>query len=411
MIDRRKFLRLGAAAAGAPLLPMSMAFAVEGEAMKQGGKGYSQLSGTKIKAIPSICGQCPSRCAILGYVDEGRVVKIEGQPSSIRNQGRVCAKGQSGVTKIYDPDRILFPLKRTGKRGQGQWRKISWDDALEELADRLKKLRDEGVPEKFVFHHGWIPASAEKLIDDIFLATYGTASIIKQTCQSQSARWTAHELTWGGNIDNWDIDNTRFILNFGSNLLEAHTNFVSLAKRLAKSAVDNRLKMVTFDVRLSNTAAYSDLWLPVKPGTDLAVVLAMCNVVMSEGLYRGGGEEFMDFCLVSDNANASRADKIAALKKHLADYTPDWAEKISGVAARQIKDIAREFATTPSARSRCSAPLPATSTPPADAAGPSSRNGSSRRVRKTNRNPESYHSLRAATVMLPYRISAPATGF
>ncbi|MEE8365019.1 MAG: molybdopterin-dependent oxidoreductase [Gammaproteobacteria bacterium] len=346
MVDRRKFLKLGAASVSASLLPVHIASADDGVPMKRGGEAYSHLSGAKLKAIPSICGQCPSRCAIVGYVDEGRVVKIEGQPNSIRNQGQVCAKGQSGASKLYDPDRILTPLKRIGKRGQGQWQKISWDEALGELAGRLKKLRDEGTPEKFVFHHGWISASAEKLIDDIFLATYGTASIIGQTCQGQSARWTAHELTWGANIDNWDFDNTRFVLNFGSNVLEAHTNFVSLAKRLARATVDNRIKMVTFDVRLSNTAANSALWQPIKPGTDLAVILAMCNVVMSEELYRGKGEEFMDFCRVSENLNASRADKIAALKEHLAEYTPQWAEKLSGVPGGLIRDIAREFATT-----------------------------------------------------------------
>ncbi len=346
MVDRRNFLKLSVASAGSSLLPVHTALAENEEVLKQGGEGYSHLSGNKLEALPSICGQCPSRCAILGYLDDGRLVKIEGQPSSIRNQGTICAKGQTGASKIYDPDRILHPLMRTGERGAGEWKQISWDEALTELADRLKKLRDDGTPEKFVFHHGWISASAEKLIDDIFLATYGTASIIKQTCQQQSARWSAHELTWGANIDNWDIDNTKFILNFGSNVLEAHTNFVSLAKRLAVSAVDNRLKMVTFDVRLSNTAANSDLWLPVKPGTDLAVVLAMCNVVMTEDLYLGRGEEFMDFCLVNDNATATRSDKIATLKNHLTDYTPEWAEEISGVTAQQIRDVAREFATT-----------------------------------------------------------------
>ncbi len=346
MVDRRKFLEWGAASASASLLPVRFASADEGEPMKRGGEGYSHLSGTKLTAIPSICGQCPSRCAIVGYVDETRVVKIEGQPNSIRNQGQVCAKGQSGAAKLYDSDRILTPLKRTGKRGQGEWRKISWDEALGELAGRLKKLRDEGTPEKFVFHHGWISESAEKLIDDIFLATYGTASIIRQTCQGQSARWTAHELTWGANIDNWDFDNTRFVLNFGSNVLEAHTNYVSLAKRLARATVDNRIKMVTFDVRLSNTAANSTLWQPIKPGTDLAVILAMCNVVINEELYLGKGEEFIDFCRVSDNLGVSRADKIMVLKEHLAKYTPQWAEKISTVPQGRIRDIAREFASS-----------------------------------------------------------------
>ncbi|MBL6932782.1 MAG: molybdopterin-dependent oxidoreductase [Rhodospirillales bacterium] len=346
MVDRRNFLKLGMAAASAPFLNASPAAAEDEIPLKQGGEDYSHLSGNQHTAIPSICGQCPSKCAILGYVDEGRLVKIEGQPTSIRNQGRVCAKGLTGSTKLYDPDRILSPMKRVGKRGEGQWEKISWDQALDELSSRLKKIRDAGNPEKFVFHHGWISASAEKLIDDVFLGTYGTASIIKQTCQGESARWTAHELTWGGNIDNWDIENARYVLNFGSNVLEAHTNFVSLAKRLAKSAVDNRLKMVTFDVRLSNTAANSDQWLPVKPGTDLAVILAMCNVVMMEDLYLGSGETFLDFCQLSDDVNASRADKIAILKKHLGDYTPEWAEIISGVPAGKISQIAREFATT-----------------------------------------------------------------
>lgn len=346
MVDRRNFLKLGMAAAGASLLPIRTACAKVKDALRQGGEGYSQLSGTQLTAVPSICGQCPSRCAILGFVDEGRVVKIEGQPNSIRNQGKVCAKGQAGAAKIYDPDRILSPLKRTGKRGQGQWQQITWDEALDDLTARLKKLRDEGTPEKFVFHHGWISSSAEKLIDDVFLATYGTGSIIKQTCQGQSARWTAHELTWGGQADNWDFDNTKYVLNFGSNVLEAHTNFVSLAQRLSRSAVDNRIKMVTFDVRLSNTAANSDLWLPVKPGTDLAITLAMCNVVMSEDLYQGAGAEFLDFCQVTDDAGASRSAKIAALKAHLSAYTPAWAEEISGVPAGQIETIAREFATT-----------------------------------------------------------------
>ncbi len=109
---------------------------------------------------------------------------------------------------------------------------------------------------------------------------------------------------------------------------------------------DRGVRMVTFDVRMSNTAARSTQWVPVIPGTDLAVVLAMCNVVMEEGLYKGEGEEFLKFCKVAPNPDITIADKIALLKQHLANYTPEWAEKISGVAATKIRDIAREFATT-----------------------------------------------------------------
>jgi len=102
--------------------------------------------------------------------------------------------------------------------------------------------------------------------------------------------------------------------------------------------------MVTFDVRLSNTAAKSNAWIKIKPGTDIAVVLAMCNVVMAEGLYRGQGEAFLEFCQATESAASTSAEKIAALKKHLARYTPEWAQKISGVDADLIKNTAIEFA-------------------------------------------------------------------
>lgn len=154
----------------------------------------------------------------------------------------------------------------------------------------------------------------------------------------------AHELTWGGHEDNWDFDNTRYILNFGSNVMEAHTNHVALSRRLSFALVDHNTKMVTFDVRLSNTAAKSHTWIQIRPGTDSAVVLAMCHVVMDEELYRGQGEEFLAFCQVTPDPNASIDEKITALKEHLADYTPEWAEKISGVKATDIRDIAIEFA-------------------------------------------------------------------
>jgi thiosulfate reductase / polysulfide reductase chain A len=344
MVSRRDFLRLGAASATTVALgSVALKPARAAEKWKMGGVGYSSMSGFKHRAIPTTCAQCPSRCPTLGYVTQRRVVKIEGNPDSIRTFGRVCAKGQAGIDHINDPDRILYPLKRVGGRGEGKWKRISWDEALGELAGRLKKLRDEGHPEKFYFQHGWISDCAEKLVKDVFLAIYGTGTIASNTCLGQGAKYTGLELTWGGAYDNWDIANTNFVLNFGSNFLEAHTNHVALASRLAYAMVDRNLEMVTFDVRLSNTAAKSRQWLTVKPGTDLAVVLAMCNVVMSKDLYVGQGEEFLKFCKVTPNPDASTADKIAALKAHLKPYTPEWAEKVSGVSAERIVSIATEL--------------------------------------------------------------------
>lgn len=344
MTSRREFLKLGAATA-AVAVTGSPALVAAKDLPLRGNKDFSPITGMEREAIPSACWQCVTRCPMIGYLELGRVVKISPQQESIRTQGHLCAKAQAGVNQIYDPDRILYPLRRAGARGEGKWKRISWDEALGELTERLKKLRDEGHPEKFMFHYGRMKASSSKLIKDVFLPAYGTGTVGNHTAMCESGKWTAQELTWGANYDNWDVDNTRFILNFGSNCLEAHTNHTPIAQRLTRALVDRQVRMVTFDVRLSNTAAKSAEWIPIRPGTDGAVVLAMCNVIMNEGLYRGEGEEFLEFCKVTPEADVSLEKKVAALKAHLADYTPEWAEKVSGVSAAKIKVLAIEFAT------------------------------------------------------------------
>jgi anaerobic selenocysteine-containing dehydrogenase len=234
-------------------------------------------------------------------------------------------------------------MRRVGERGEGKWKRITWDEALDELATRLKTLHDAGTPEKFMFHYGRMKGGTAKLVHS-FLAAYGTGTIGNHTSLCEGGKWTAQELTWGGHYDNWDFDNTAFVLNFGSNIFESHTNHISTAQRLIRAMVERSIRVVTFDVRLSNTAAKSHEWIPVRPGTDQAVVLAMCHVIMGEGLYEDG-VPFLDFCKVTADHHASIDDKIDALREHLADYTPEWAAGVSGVPAEQITDIAREFAT------------------------------------------------------------------
>ncbi len=340
-LNRRDFLKLGAASAGLVARGAAGGTTLTGNVkLAAGGKDVSPDTGKIRKAIPSACWQCVTRDGIIGYVEEGRLVKIEGNPELPRTNGKLCARGQAGVNIIYNPDRVLYPLKRMGKRGEGRWQKISWDEALDllvnggEIAGRkvkgLKELRDAGTPEQFMFHYGRMKGSDGKLIKDYFLAAYGTKTIGNHTGICESAKWTAQELTWGGHYDNWDFDNTNFILNFGSDVLECHTNHVPMAQRCI-AAVARGAPMYTFDVRLSNTAAKSTEWVPIKPGTDLAVVLAMCNVLMENGI--------CDREFIETYSNVTAAD----LKAHLAEYTPEWAEGISGVPADKIRTIALAY--------------------------------------------------------------------
>ncbi len=343
-LTRRSCLKF-AAASGAVLalndkLPKS-AFAATGKLIA-GNKDFSPKTGKERKMIPSACWMCVTRDAIVGYVEDGRIVKLEGNTNSIRTNGKLCSKGQAGIDTTYFPDRILHPLRRAkgSKRGDGKYIKISWDEALSELAGRMKKLRDEGHPEKFMYHYGRAKGSSSKLAKSTFMKWYGSKTISGHTSICEGAKWTGQELTWGNHYDNWDFANTDYVLNFGSNVFESHTNHVPVAQHLV-DAMARGAKMVTFDVRLSNTATRSTEWLPVQPGSDTAVILAMCNVIMDEDLY---DKDAFTFIRATEKYDDTTKNKVKALKKHLARFSPKWAEKESGVPAADIIRLAREFA-------------------------------------------------------------------
>ena len=152
----------------------------------------------------------------------------------------------AGINQLYDPDRVLYPMKRAGKRGDGKWKRISWDEALTEVAGRLKKLRDEGHPEKFMFHYGRMKASSSKIVKSAFLGTYGTKTVGNHTSICEGGKWTAQEFTWGKHYDNWDFDNTKFVLNFGSGVIDAHTNHIPTSQRADGSHGGSRGPMRNF---------------------------------------------------------------------------------------------------------------------------------------------------------------------
>ncbi|NBC47509.1 MAG: molybdopterin-dependent oxidoreductase [Gammaproteobacteria bacterium] len=341
VLNRRQFIKFAmassAAVAGAGVSRPALCGSVE---LQAGGRDFSPITQKERQAIPSACWQCVTRDAIVGYVEDGRLMKIEGHPDSIRTRGVLCAKGQAGVNQVYFPDRILYPMKRVGERGEGKWKRISWDEALDEIVSKIKPLRDQGHPEKFMFQYGRMKASSSVLIKDAFLGTYGTKTIGNHTAICEGGKWTSQELSWGGHYDNWDFDNTDFVLIFGSNVLETHTNHIPTAQRLIEAHVDRGVPVYTFDVRLTNTAAKSNEWIPIKVGADGAVALAMSHVIMAEGLY---DEDFLKFVRVTPDHNASIGEKVEALKTHLAEYTPEWAESVSGVPAERIKDLAIQF--------------------------------------------------------------------
>ena len=274
-------------------------------------------------------------------MEDGRIVKIDGNPASLVTRGRICAKGQAGVNQADNPDRLLTPLVRVGARGEGRWKQISWEEALNllveggEIAGRrvrgLRALRDAGEPEKFLFHYGRCVGSDYEILMEHFLPAYGTGSVGNHDAICQLTGSIAGGLT-GGGAPFSDFSKAEIILSFGSSNLEASTSFIPSAQRLIEARARGA-RIVTFDPRLSNTAAKSSEWIPIKPATDLAVILAMCHVILKAGLHDG--------TFISAHTNVT----VAQLEMHLASYTPEWAERLSGVPAGKIRGLAIEYAT------------------------------------------------------------------
>lgn len=328
-ISRRDFLKWGTA--GSLILTMRGP-AVELLGSAELGPGTGSVSRTTKKprlAIPSTCLQCPARCGILGFIEERRLVKIQGNPRHPSNRGRICAKGQAGINLLYNPDRLLHPLKRTGRRGEGKWARISWDQALEEVASKMREIRFRN-PHGLVFQAG---IDGYQGFIRRFLKAFGTPHGLEGVSLGGANKKVALHLNWGAEVEINDVAHTKYILNFGANPFEAQA-LVPFALRIVEGRINNHAKLVTFDPRLSNTAGRSDEWFPLIPGTDGIVALAMANVIIREGLY---DREFM---------NRWTNYPLDALARHLSPYPPERAEKVSGVKAQDIRRIAIEFATT-----------------------------------------------------------------
>ena len=294
--------------------------------------------------VPGMCQLCSTICGVIGHVKEGRLIKIEGNPNDPNSRGKLCARGHAGLNHLYHPERLLYPIKRVGARGEGKWKRISWDEALDEIADRLKAVRDSGRLEEFAFHQG---RQRSKDALKRFLDAFGTKTQLSHRSLCSGNRRAANlTYLWESDWDLNDVENSKYILNFGSNAFEAHQGHIPFANRIQNGRFQNGAKLVTFDVRLSNTAGASDEWFAPYPGTDGAIALAMAYSIIAAGKH--------DADFITNWTNVS----VEELLEHLEKYTPEYAESVSGVPAADIKRIALEFAdAAPAATTMCNLSL------------------------------------------------------
>jgi len=278
-------------------------------------------------SVFSMCGMCAVRCPIRVEVEDGAVTWIEGNPYVPGIEGALCAKGSAGLAFEYDTERPQHPLIRTGARGAGKWKEATWDEALDYIADKLKDVKNKYGAKAIALADRSGPFTD---LTKSFLKALGSpnyfdhddscAKNVNMACQSLFG-YGRSELVY-------DFSNTKYIVLFGRNIFE------SLQVKEVNAVLDGMdkgAKMVYIDIRATVTASKADKYLTIRPGTDYAMLLALVNVVLKERLY-----------------DASYVDRyvsgLAELEAFVAAYTPEWAERETGIAAHEIYTIAHEAA-------------------------------------------------------------------
>jgi anaerobic selenocysteine-containing dehydrogenase len=296
--------------------------------------------------VPTVCFNCEAGCGLLAYIDKEtlEIKKLEGNPHHPGSRGRNCAKGPATINQINDPERILYPLRRKGARGSGEWERVSWEDVLDTLAERMRRAFEAGRANDVIYHVG---RPGEDGFAERFLETWGSDGHNSHTSVCSSGGRAGYGFWMGTDRPSPDYANARFILLISAHL-ESGRYFNPHAQRITE-ARQRGAKLAVIDPRLSNTASLADYWLPTWPGTEAAVLLAIAKLLLEEGWY---DREFVRRWVnwrtyLRHRAPASEPTFerfIAELTAEHARYTPEFAQAESGVPAETTVQLARDIA-------------------------------------------------------------------
>ncbi len=321
-LDRRSFLKissgtvLGGLAVGSGLMPAAKADAAQDASVKPD------------RVVPTFCELCFWKCGVLASVKDEKVYKLEGNPKHPLSNGRLCPRGTGALGSLYDPDRLTKPLIRSKKDGQDVWREVEWAEALDYTAKRLTEVKEKyGAQSLALFSHGMGGSFFKTLLK----AMGGTTIVAPSHDQCRGPRESGYGLTYGaelGSVETIDVPNARCIAFLGTHLGE---NMHNTAVQDMSAANAKGATFITVDPRFSIIASKSKYWLPIKPGTDTALLLAWAHVLINEKLY--------DATFVENNVLG-----FEQFAEHVKDKTPEWAYVETGIAPELIRETARELA-------------------------------------------------------------------
>jgi Anaerobic dehydrogenases, typically selenocysteine-containing len=324
-ISRRKFLKISGAGLG-----VAAAAGTMGSFVKTSNAFIDEKQGVKkgIQKIPTYCDICFWKCGTIGYLNDGKLWKVEGNPLDPLSRGRLCPRGSGGVGTYSDPDRLKSPLIRKNTRGGEEWVEVTWDEAFSYIADKMRKIKSDYGPEAFAFFSHGIGGNFLKHLTK----AYGSSNISAPSfAQCRGPRDVGFRLTFGediGSPERTDIKNSKCIVLIGSHLGE---NMHNTQVQEFAEAIENGATIIVADPRFSVAAGKAKYYLPVKPGTDIALLLAWMKVIVDENLY--DKEYVYKFGFGFEQ-----------FKAEIQQYTPEWAYIETGIEPELIKKTAREMA-------------------------------------------------------------------
>jgi len=291
----------------------------------------SDLSNVLVKKVPTLCEMCVNKCAAIAQVKNGIVTKLDPNPYFPKSKNMLCARGDAGIHALYDPDRLKYPLIRTGERGDGKYRRATWDEANEFIKEKLVKILDEEKDNRSSIGYCAGEGMAEHTYKTFMADKFGSTNFVNHASICLQTTVSGYALTIGG-YGQADLDNAKYVIMGGANRAEAiiTPDTMDLFKRTRGRGA----KLVVVDPRFTNTAAHADDYLAIKPGTDLAFVLALTHQAIINQTY--------DRTYVKNNFSG-----FEEYKKHILEneYTPEWAEAVTGIPAKDICRISSEFMT------------------------------------------------------------------
>ncbi len=292
--------------------------------------------------VPTTCFNCESACGLLAYVDRDslQVSKFEGNPEHPGSRGRNCAKGPATLNQVTDPDRILHPLRRAGERGQGRWQRVSWDEALDDIAARIRAAISGGRPNEVMYHVG---RPGEDGFTERVLAAWGVDGHNSHTNICSSGGRSGYQ--WWMGMDRPSPDHAHAdVIFLISAHLEAGHYFNPHAQRIME-ARQRGAKLIVVDVRLSNTATHADHWLAPHPGSEAAMLLAFAGHLVRNRLHNRefvrrwwNWPEFMTRERAGEEPTFENFER--ALAELYSAYTFEFAAAETGIDAATLREVA-----------------------------------------------------------------------